>query len=68
MTPAPTLTPREREVFDHVVAGWTDVRIGTLLQVSPRTIRFHVDNAKRKFGATNRPELVAKILRQESVE
>jgi LuxR family transcriptional regulator, quorum-sensing system regulator BjaR1 len=61
MTPATPLTTREAQCVAYVADGKTDVEIGRLLQISPRTSRFHVENARRKFGATNRPMLIAKM-------
>lgn len=66
MTPATPLTPRERQCVDLVSDGRTDAWIATKLGISARTARFHVENARRKFGATNRPMLISKMLKQET--
>lgn len=57
-----TLTPREAECVAWVAAGRTDAWIAKRLGISPRTSRFHVENARRKFDAANRAELVAKVI------
>ena len=66
MTPSVPLTPRERQCVTLVAEGHTDAWIALKLGISPRTSRFHVENARRKFGATNRPMLISKMLKQES--
>jgi DNA-binding CsgD family transcriptional regulator len=54
------LSPRESECLHWVSAGKTDFEIGTILSISPRTVRFHVNNAKVKLGVTTRIQAVAK--------
>lgn len=56
------LTGRERESIGLVAEGKTDWEIGTILGVSPATARFHIDNARRKLGATNRAHAVARFI------
>ena len=55
----PALTPRERDSLAFVADGKTDWEISTIFGVSQATVRFHVDNAKRKLGAINRAQAVA---------
>jgi DNA-binding CsgD family transcriptional regulator/tetratricopeptide (TPR) repeat protein len=50
------LTPREREVLEHMAAGRTNAEIGTLLHMSPRTAGVHVSQILRKLGAARRTE------------
>ena len=64
-TAAPHLTPREAECVAWVAAGKTDAEIARLLKISARTSRFHVENARRKFGATNRPMLISLMTKSE---
>ncbi len=61
-TPAPRLTPRERDALAYVAEGKTDWEIATILGVSESTARFHVDNARTKLGAVNRAHAVARLL------
>ena len=51
------LTPREREILDHVVAGRTYAEIARALFVSEKTVSSHLSNLLRKTGAANRVEL-----------
>jgi DNA-binding CsgD family transcriptional regulator len=55
------LTRRERDCLAFVADGKTDWEISVLLQVSENTVRFHVDNARRKLGAVNRAQAVARL-------
>jgi DNA-binding CsgD family transcriptional regulator len=57
------MTPREREVLDIAMAGLSDSQIGIALGLATRTVRFHLENAKRKFGVSTRRELIALVAR-----
>ena len=56
---APRLTQRERDCMAYVVLGKTDWEISTILSLSQTTVRFHVDNARRKLGAATRAQAAA---------
>ena len=51
------LTPREREVLEHVVAGSTYAQIARDLFISEKTVGVHVSNLLRKTGTSSRIEL-----------
>lgn len=53
------LTSREIEVLKMVSRGLTADDIALKLDISPRTVRFHVDAARTKMGAANREEAIA---------
>ena len=53
------LTPREREVLEHVVAGRTYAEIAGALFLSEKTVSSHISNLLRKTGTANRVELAA---------
>jgi two-component system response regulator FixJ len=55
-----SLTPREREVIQHVVDGMSNRHIAELLDVSDRTIEAHRSRAMKKMGAESIPDLVRK--------
>jgi DNA-binding CsgD family transcriptional regulator len=57
----PALTRREHDTLGFVADGKTDWEISVILGVSEATVRFHVDNARRKLGATNRAHAVARM-------
>lgn len=60
--PPPGLGARERDAIAYVAEGKTDWEIAQILGIAESTARFHVDNARRKLGATNRAHAVAKFL------
>ena len=53
------LTPREREVCERMLKGWTYEGIGSDLQVSPATVKTYRDRAFEKLGIHHRNELFA---------
>lgn len=53
------LTPREREVLEHLALGLTNREIAERLGVSPHTAKFHVNSLLGKLGAGSRTEAVA---------
>jgi two-component system response regulator FixJ len=52
------LSPREREVFELLAAGWQGTEIGRVLDLSPRTIEMHRANLMRRLGIHSVPEMV----------
>jgi LuxR family quorum sensing-dependent transcriptional regulator len=58
---AQRLTPRERDALAWVAEGKSDWEISVILGVAQTTVRFHVDNARRKLGAANRTQAVARL-------
>src|SRR5262245_10128783 len=50
------LSPRESECLRWVADGKTDFEVGKILSISPRTVRFHISNAKGKLGVAPRLE------------
>ena len=55
-----SLTGREQQMLDFAKSGLTDAKIGKLLGIATRTVRFHLRNAMRKAGAQTRSQLIAK--------
>ncbi len=53
----PGLTPREREILAHIVAGRTYGEIARELVVSEKTVSVHVSNLLHKTSTANRIEL-----------
>jgi DNA-binding NarL/FixJ family response regulator len=54
------LTPREREVLDHVALGETNRQIAHALRVSESTVRKHLEVAFKKLGASTRTAAVVR--------
>jgi FixJ family two-component response regulator len=52
------LTPREREILDHVARGLHAKEIATALHISVRTVEVHKARMMEKLGARNVVELV----------
>ncbi len=57
-----TLTMREREVLDGLLAGHPNKTIAHELNISARTVEVHRANVMTKMGAANLPELVRMVL------
>lgn len=57
----PGLSDRERDCLAFMADGRRDREIGDLLGITEATVRFHVDNARRKLGAKNRAQAVARL-------
>ncbi|PWU00576.1 MAG: DNA-binding response regulator [Terriglobia bacterium] len=53
-----SLTPREREVMQGVIAGLLNKQIAAELGTSERTVKIHRGNLMRKMGAESLPDLV----------
>jgi DNA-binding CsgD family transcriptional regulator len=51
------LSPREREVFELLLYGFTADEIGGKLGVSTRTVKFHQTNVLEKLDADSRLDL-----------
>lgn len=53
-----TLTPRERQVMEHVIAGRLNKQIAGDLGLSEITIKIHRGSVMRKMGVRTLPDLV----------
>jgi two-component system NarL family response regulator len=62
-TPLSSLTSREREVLECMVAGLTRTQIATRLYVSGNTVRTHAQNVLAKLDAHSTLEAVSIALR-----
>jgi DNA-binding NarL/FixJ family response regulator len=51
------LTPREREVLQHIARGYMYKEIALRLEISPKTVEAHVSSVLRKLQLTSRHEL-----------
>ncbi len=56
------LSKRQREVLQWAARGKTDWEIATILCLSERSVKFHLESARNKLNATNRTHAVAKAL------
>ena len=56
--PDSDLSPRERDVAEHLLAGLTYREIGAQLYIAPKTVEHHVARIRRKGGAKSRAEML----------
>lgn len=56
-----SLTARQRELLQLVAAGHTNIAIARRLELSPATVRKHLENTFARLDVTSRTEAVAKI-------
>jgi DNA-binding NarL/FixJ family response regulator len=56
------LSPRELEVVRLLARGQTDREIAEVLVVSPKTVAYHLDSARRKLKAQSRTALAVTAL------
>jgi DNA-binding NarL/FixJ family response regulator len=54
MTTLSDLTPRELEILQLVLAGYTNKAIAAEIFISEKTVEFHLDNIYTKIGARTR--------------
>ena len=57
-----SLTPREREVMQYVVAGMSNRHVAEMLDISDRTIEVHRSRVMKKMEAESIPDLVRKCV------
>src|SRR5262245_7512484 len=56
----PQLTPREQEVLQHLARGMGNKKIASALEISERTVKFHLSAIFEKLGATNRTDALTR--------
>jgi DNA-binding CsgD family transcriptional regulator len=54
------LSAREREILERVCVGNTNLDIAAALDISPFTVKNHVQRIFRKIGVTNRTQAAAR--------
>lgn len=54
MTRLSDLTPRELEILQLVIEGKTNKAIAHEIQISQKTVEFHLDHVYSKLGARSR--------------
>ena len=54
MTTLSNLTPRELELLQLVLAGYTNKAIASEIYISEKTVEFHLDNIYSKIGVRTR--------------
>ena len=61
------LTQREIEVLTWIAYGKSDWQIGQILQISDKTVNFHVENMKRKLGVATRMQVVVQAVHEGKI-
>ncbi len=56
--PAFDLTPRERQCLEWAAQGKSRADIGQIIGLSPRTVKFHLENAQRKLNVARTTQAV----------
>ena len=64
---ASDLSPRERDVATHLLAGLTYREIGGQLYIAPKTVEHHVARIRRKLGVKSRAELLVALRRHVAI-
>ncbi len=59
---AESLTDREQEVVQFILAGKPIREIGAAMNIGESTVKFHLGNIYSKYGVANRAELIALLL------
>ncbi|HLG37932.1 MAG TPA: helix-turn-helix transcriptional regulator [Nitrososphaera sp.] len=54
MTTLSELTPREFEILQLILAGYTNKAIAAEIYISEKTVEFHLDNLYTKIGVRTR--------------
>ena len=52
-----TLSPRQKEILQSVMSNRANKEIASQLNITVRTVKFHISQLLSKFGAENRAEL-----------
>jgi DNA-binding NarL/FixJ family response regulator len=53
-----SITPREKEILQHMVSGWDAKRISAELNISTLTVRKHIANIYEKLHVTSRAQVM----------
>jgi len=61
------LSRREREVLDSLLENVSNKEIATKLNISERTVKFHVSKLLNKFGVRRRADLILLCYQQKQV-
>ena len=61
------LSRREREVLDALLENLANKEIASRLNISERTVKFHVSNLLNKFGVRRRADLILLCFQQRQV-
>jgi LuxR family transcriptional regulator, quorum-sensing system regulator BjaR1 len=63
LLPDDLLTSREIECLTWAAEGKSDWEIGQILKISSKTVNYHIENTKRKFGVPTRVQAIVYAFR-----
>jgi DNA-binding CsgD family transcriptional regulator len=61
------LTNREKEILEWIMKGKTTWEVSTILNISERTVNFHVSNFKTKLNAVSRSQAVVNAIQYKCI-
>jgi DNA-binding CsgD family transcriptional regulator len=67
-SPNHRLSDREREILQWVAEGKSNWDVSAILNISERTVKFHVGSIMKKLNAVNRTHAVAIAMHDEIIE
>ena len=53
---------REKEILEWIYHGKSNIEIGMILQISPLTVKNHVQKILRKLSVLNRTQAIGKAM------
>lgn len=56
------LTPRQREIARLVARGKTNLQIGVALEITEKTVKFHMGHIFKRLGVKTRTQLTILVL------
>ena len=65
--PRPSLTPREIDCLQWAAKGKSASDIAEIMRISRRTVVFHTENAKQKFGVATLSQAIARGLMHDFI-
>jgi DNA-binding CsgD family transcriptional regulator len=60
---ADALSTREIEVLEWIAAGKSDWQVAQILELSPKTVNYHVEHSKKKLRVSTRIQAVVVAVR-----
>jgi DNA-binding NarL/FixJ family response regulator len=66
MSSGARLSRREKEVIQGLLENLSNKEIGSRLNISERTVKFHVSNILQKFGVRRRADLIVLAYQEQS--
>jgi len=63
-----SLSLREKEILLCLANGKSTVDVALFLEVSERTVKFHIDNVMKKLNALNRTHATAIAIREKIID